>query len=174
MRKIFLALLLSLTSLFCSAQITRNIWGLELGKSTKQQVLNVLKLKGFNPTTDDATSTISVKSDNFKYGGGFWTYASFEFYNGRLYEVWFQNNEYEIPIAIFEQFNLIRDRLDKKYSQYRHTETEENSENQRDYFDGKTRFWLNRRYYNSVGYISITYSDDKLLNQKLESEKDEL
>ena len=166
--------MLVMSSFVCFAQITRNIWGLELGKSTKQQIINVLKQKGFNPTIDDVTNTISVKAGNFNFGGGLWTYASFMLYEGRLYEVWFQNNEYELPVAIFVQFNKIKEALDKKYGQYRYTSTENDSENERAYFDGNTRFHLSRRIYNNVGYISITYSDDYLLNKKLNGEQDEL
>ena len=66
MKRFIIVLILAINSLAGSAQITRNVWGLELGKSTKQQVLNVLKQKGYVPDTNNPSNSVTIKVDNFK------------------------------------------------------------------------------------------------------------
>lgn len=173
MKRFIIVLILVISSLVGSAQITRNVWGLELGKSTRQQVINVLKQKGYTPDTNNPSNSVTIKADNFKFGGGYWTYASFEFHGGKLYEIWFQNNQFENPVNNQDMFDLLKERLDSKYGQFRHSGLNTDESNLC-YYDGKTYMWLNIRYFEGVQYISITYTDEKLWEQKMNDDEDEL
>ena len=99
MKRIISVLFVLCFSISCFAQISRTFWGLTLGTSTKQQVKNVLVQKGYKITTEPDGS-YSVNPDNVSFGGGYWTYVSFGFVNGKLSTVWFQNNERQCPLAL--------------------------------------------------------------------------
>ena len=173
MKRIFIVLILVINSLVGFAQITRNVWGLELGKSTKQQVINVLKQKGYRPDTNNPSNSVTIKTENFKFGGGYWTYASFGFQDGKLYEIWFQNNHFENPVKNQDMFDLLKERLDSKYGLFRYYEFDKDESNLC-YFDGDTYIWLNISYYEGVQYVAIGYTDKKLWEQKLNDDEDEL
>jgi hypothetical protein len=157
----------------CSAQITRSFWGLELGRSTKQNVIDVLKQKGYSPQIDNSDNTVYIITgiwNNFKYGGGFWTYASFEFHNGKLMKVHFQNNEEEIIMDIALMYEDISEKLETKYYRYKKQDI-----GQPPYYDdGKTLLSLAYGFHNGIRRISITYYDNTLWEQQHQDEYDEL
>ena len=70
-------------------------------------------------------------------------------------------------------FDLLKERLDSKYGQFRYNGLNSDESNLC-YYDGKTYLWLSIRYFEGVQYISITYTDKNLWEQKLNDDEDEL
>ena len=172
MRKFFITIVLISTSILCSAQITRNIWGLELGRSNEQQVMTILKQKGFNPEMDKGTNSISIKTEDFfMFGGGYWSYASFSFHNGKLYMVHFHNNEYKIPIGISEMFMDLNTRIEAKYGKYKRSDS---TTTEPVFYDGKTILFFGLGLNGSVNMIYMQYYDENLWEKTHESADNEL
>lgn len=88
MKKICSLLLLLLLSLSVQAQIQRNFWGLELGRSTKADVKNFLNSRGLEYSQNlGGFDVISVESEEgLSFGGYSWS-PSFQFYNNILFRV---------------------------------------------------------------------------------------
>lgn len=172
MKRVIVIMILVFAYTLCNAQITRKFWGLELGKSTEKQVVDVLKQKGFSPEVDKGLNCISVETDNFfNFGGGMWSYVSFSFYEGKLYCVHFQNNEYQVPMGILEMFNNLKERIETKYAKYNiHDETPQGPA----YFDEKTWLWLQIGLNGNVKMITMSYYDDKLWDLVHQKDDDEL
>ncbi len=173
MKRIISVLFVLCFSISCFAQISRTFWGLTLGTSTKQQVKNVLVQKGYKITTEPDGS-YSVNPDNVSFGGGYWTYVSFGFVNGKLSTVWFQNNERQCPLALNDLYDKLKNSLDKKYSNYYYDLPLDNTSQNAVYDDGRTSILLGVRNYNYMRYISISYEDNSLSKKKIQNAEDEL
>lgn len=88
MKKICSLLLLLQLCLSVQAQVQRNFWGLELGRSTKADVKAFLSYNGLEYTQNlGGFDVISVESEEgVSFGGYSWT-PSFQFYNNILFRV---------------------------------------------------------------------------------------
>lgn len=122
MKKILFTLLL-LFGLTVQAQVQRNFWGLELGRSTKTDVKSFLNSRGLEYSQNlGGFDVISVESEEgISFGGYSWT-PSFQFYNNILFRVTlFQlhtgitaSGEYYEIDTKFMFYNL-RSKLSNKY-----------------------------------------------------------
>lgn len=148
--------------------------GVTLGKSTKQQVKNMLVQKGYKINTEPDGS-YAIETNNLPFGGGYWTYVNFEFVNGRLVGVWFQNNERDSPVNIDNSYEKLRNTLYDKYSQYYlNLPSDEPNIKYIDFSDGSTFVTLSIRTYDFKRFISLGYEDEKLKSLKLKNEFNEL
>lgn len=163
-KTILIILLLYLIFPCANAQINRNIWGLSLGESTKTQVTNVLRQKGYKYKSNPDGS-ISFKANNLQYGGGFWTYVNFNFFNNKLSDIAFQNNENACIENIYSMFIGIKDKLEEKYGNYK-----SDGLNDIYYYDSQT--FLSLQIID--GYISLIYTDLYLHNLREQKEMNEL
>lgn len=104
---IILTLFALCISLCVSGQIQRNFFGCTLGKSSKSQVIKILKSKGYKLTvTQDWVDLYNVTFEGVK-----WNICSINFTNGIFGQINFAtpNRKY---------FRTIKTIFDKKYSDY--------------------------------------------------------
>ena len=173
-RTIILSLVLVLSFLgmttIAQAQINRNIFNLQLGKSTESQVKNVLKSKGYKYKImpDGSIGVITV----LKYGGGLWNYVNFKCHKGILFDVYFQSNDYDAPVNINVMHETISTSLNKKYKQYKDKDI--SSSETEYFFDGKTWIIFGVEYSDNQEYIHLRYYDKKLNDKYEQSMEDEL
>ena len=177
MRHILSLALMLVTALTINAQINTHIWGLTIGKSTKQQVKNVLLQKGYryekvNNKTNVQAYCISPK-DGIYFGGSNWEYVFFNFYKNILYCIGFQNEKYNSAVDIYSTFDLLKNRLNQKYSSY----ITNSDYYEIDYNDGETWIWLSiydddSSYDNK--FISLEYTNYKIFKIIYNEENDEL
>ena len=177
MNKLFILLFFLVSLTTAKAQISRTIWGVTLGESTPQQVKLVLSQKGYRINImPDGSYAISV--DNVSFGGAMWTYINFSFVNGRLSQVWFQNNNVQSPIDINKVYDKLRDLLSNKYAHYYFDlPTNETITKWCNFSDEKTcisRSMIPPTYDDLGSYITLSYKDEYLLQKKLSNEYDEL
>lgn len=173
--KRFLFLILLFSHICSYGQINRSFWGVTLGKSSKQQVNNTLVQKGFFVETEPDGS-LCIHVNNVNFGGAVWTYVSFSFVNGFLSQIWFQNNETQSPIYIFDSYDKVKRNLDTKYRNLSlPISSDEQCIKQCYYTDGTTDILLSiRNYKNKKRYISLSYEDLRLHEKKSKNELDEL
>ena len=124
MKKISSLLLLVLLSLSVHAQIQRNFWGLELGRSTRTEVKSFLSSNNLeyedNFSGFDAIGVTDLRELSF--GGYSWS-VNFIFYNNTLFRVLMVRNPlgfstttgetYEIDTKFI--FHNLRGKLSNKY-----------------------------------------------------------
>lgn len=156
------------------SQITNTIWGLTLGKSTKQQVQLVLMQKGYKFTKGTGDSYNVKTAESFTFGSGSWNYANFEFVEDRLYKVHFQNNEVESPINVKLMYDKLKLQLDHKYSSYSEKFDSKPGLNGALYFDGNTFLTIAFQWFENHYYVSISYEDRLLFRRKDQLESDEM
>ena len=175
MKRFLIVVLLFFIALDGFSQINRTIWGVTLGKSTKQQVRTVLIEKGYNVDIDPDGS-LAVRVYNVVFGGAHWTYISFSFVNGYLSNITFQNNEQQSPVRIENTYEKLKESLNKKYSFYRLSlpGADDDGHVLTCYSDGKTSLVLDLSYFRSRRYISLFYEDEELQLKKRQNAEDEL
>lgn len=122
-RNLLLTALLWLSCLTAEAQIQRVFWGIELGRSTRSEVLSIIKKNGWKyelaPGAEDA---ILVK-DKVSLSGRLWE-PIFYFYDNILYDValvisniGFMNDEIiDLKESNISEFYNLKDALSRKYS----------------------------------------------------------
>lgn len=174
MKKVLLITLMFVLSLNGFSQINRTIWGCTLGISTKQQVRTVLESRGYNVLIEPDGS-LAVKTNNFNFGGSFWTYVSFCFVNNLLSQVWFQNNENQSIVKINDTYEKVKLSLDKKYRIYYFKLSDmDGYVDNSNYTDKRTTIHLGLFTYNNIRYVHLSYEDDFLQEKKSQQEEDEL
>jgi hypothetical protein len=190
MKKIFIVSVFIISGYFCSAQITRAIWGLELGKSTKAEVRNVLNQKMFDESRlfieKDANSSEeewtlnkwNSTNANRTFAGDVWQSVSFVFYGDLLYRVNFHDFYSEtgdkLPNTVEFSYNAIKGRIEKKYSRYKLSSSKE-----RDciYSDGRTKIRISLGYWefgDGTWVIELSYIDKQILDKIMKIRDDEL
>ena len=173
MKKFLIVTILFVFPLIGFAQISRNFWGVTLGKSNKTQVRTALVNRGYRVQTEPDGS-LSVNVNNVNFGGAMWTYVSFSFVNGYLSQVWFQNNEHQSPIPVDNVYEKVKMSLDKKYRHYYYNLPKEDGITWSNYSDSKTHILLGVRTYHYTRYVSLCYKDVYLEEKKEQMENDEL
>lgn len=172
MKRTILTILLALACcVLAKAQITNKIWNLTLRLSTKQQVLSVINSRHLK-IREKGTDYITCYPTKFTFGGETWNYAKFYFFNGKLLTISFS---YTCPLSVRESFDRLQDSLDSKYYNYI---SDKNFSTYGDwwidYDDGKTSISLSYQIVQGTDYISIMYSDDRLLLKQGHQSQSEL
>ena len=161
MRKTLILFLLIFV-LPAQSQIQRSILGYTLGKTTKTELINSLKLKGKQISKTKADdNAIIVK--HMKFGGIMWPDVFFVFYNNKLCAVNFiETGESLSQENIDLHWSIIKNNLRYKYSFYLIKEIKEELE----YNDNKTKIWTSCLYRKGYKCISLLYCDDYLIDLK--------
>lgn len=97
-------------------QITTNIWGLELAKSNRQQVIDTLTAKGYKVDTEKYNGVVSIENTELTFGPFNWNFAYFRFENDILMDVWFYTNNFDSYNSTLAQYDGIKAKLDSKYA----------------------------------------------------------
>lgn len=172
MKKIISITLMLIIALTLNAQINTNIWGLAIGKSTKRQVISVLQKKGYKYEITKKGTNVQEFSifprNGIDFAGSQWEYVLLSLYKNTLYGISFQNYKYTSAIDIYKTFNLIKYRLDQKYSSY-FTNSEDYNLN---YIDGET--WINLSIYGEDKYLGLEYFNLKIFSIVFNEETNEL
>lgn len=122
-RSLLLTASLWLSCLVADAQIQRVFWGIELGRSTKSEVLSIIKNNGWEYELAPGAADAILVGDKVSLGGCLWE-PIFSFYDNILYDVallipniGFMNGEItdEKESNTSEFYNL-KDILSRKYS----------------------------------------------------------
>lgn len=167
MRKYIVTLLLLIFAVVCAdAQINRNIMGVTIGKSTRQQVKTIITKKKYT-IVENYDDIIIVKSySGILFGGAKWGIIRFEFYKGKLYNLSFINKKDELCLS------CLITKLDKKYSQFKTTKDVEGYWGDVCYYkDSRTMISIGTTY---KGVSMLRYTDRFLLKLKNQAETDEL
>lgn len=113
MRKTLFTLLLLAVSIIANAQMSHNFFGLTLGVSTRQQVINTLNDKKI---TLESTHENGLLAKNVTFDGTTFAKMMVSFYDGKLANIWF-SNENGLSSSLMSQ---LADKYTKKYPSYRY------------------------------------------------------
>ncbi len=171
MKKILTITLLLITVLSINAQITRDILGLTLGKSSQQQVVKIMKDKGYYVEYID--DGIAVATDNgFIFGGITWQGLSIGFYKNILYMICLvKSNDTSSRLSdVYSTFELLKAKLNNKYLSYKNIDDEYHVT----YNDPMTHISLSINESPNDMFLVLTYTDVNIFVTKLFEENDEL
>lgn len=164
---IFLALIIGLSM---SAQIQTKILGFTLGTTSKATVLNQYKTK-ITKAGYSAGETYRIQDVSF--AGQIWELAYFVFVNNKLYRVSFQSTDDNIPTSILDlNWENLKKSLNKKYSQF--YQNNSSTSEVKEYSDGITYLSLRYEYYMDCMVLSLSYTNEYLLHQKVKAAEDDL
>lgn len=167
--KILFSFILACLSSYVYAQIQRNIGGIELGKSTKTDVSNLLYARGLYYVWDNEEQAYIVQ-DKISFGGYRWDYAAYFFYKDILCCVVFTEHadrgdafekmEKELKQSLHDKYKYLSKRVlhtdwIKKYV----------------YKDKKTTLIFGRETYK---YLKLAYKDNFLDKLKSKNSYDAL
>ena len=157
--------------------INRNINGIVLGKSTKQDVINYLKRNKIQYEYDVIAGSPAISYfKNVSFGGITWQFCSYSFLNNIVYEIGYTKAvRTNIPKETIDtEHSFLMRELKRKYRDY-----SINNENRRGFEvhtirDENTTITVEIGYENSTYLMSITYRDINLFIDKVNSIHDEL
>lgn len=172
MKKILLLAMAMLLAVAAHAQIQNQIWGLTLGKSTRQDVRNVLEEKGLTIHELDGGLGASPDEGLITFGSCTWSTAVFGFYQGQLKFVAFSRYWGESDDATNTYYQL-KDKLDAKYSSY-YISLLEGVEDAV-YADGVVKIDLHTKFNDLYDKgVTLGYSDVRLTGLASDEEGDDL
>ena len=160
---IFVGILFSIISFSSSAQINNKILNVTLGKSTHQNVLNMVKENGYKYIQIPSTITCT----DVEFAGYGWEKTIFYFHNNLLYKVEFEYpyvitekdiKEWQRPTSQPEIYQRLRQAVKTKYAQYGNLSDR--------YNDGITKF--------EFGYRGISYENISLAKKVSEESLNDL
>jgi hypothetical protein len=168
-KTISLLLFFLLFSLTVPAQIQRTFMGFTLGKTTKAQVANSLKMKRM---TLDYESDGGLSTEGVRFENETWPYVYFGFYEDKLYMVQFFQSEDFVSTAYLEKLNdALNTMFAKKYLDYMSLNNPDDKMTR--FNDGKTAIYYSYGMGTESMMISLSFYDNNLWDQKLDSEEDE-
>lgn len=116
MKKFLIFTILLVCILSANAQIQTELLGLRLGKTTKEQAINILKSKKCNY---EWVNQSDLWADYLWFAGYQWATVGFRFYENKLKMIVFQTNDYDYKKeAIIQQYGYLSQKLLNKYSSY--------------------------------------------------------
>lgn len=162
MKKVLLTLVfLTLSSLFCSAQIQREFFGLYLGEATQKKAEQTIKDLGYRIVNSDNTG-FSLK--NLRFGGITWDFVSFHFQNNKFYLVSFMESNQTSS----NEYVSLKEKLMGKYQEF--IEKDKATNTLTSFKDDKTTLLF---FVNELGMV-LSYGDNKLTNTMIKEADDEL
>lgn len=93
--------------------INKHIWGITLGKSTKQDVWNYLHSKNMWYSELEDGSITQVQEE-FEFAGIYWDYVNIHFTNNKVYKISFVSRI--LPNSVDKSFNKLKNMLADKYT----------------------------------------------------------
>lgn len=165
MKKIILISLFVLTSLCVSAQITNPLPGLQLGISTKADVINYLDEKGC-PYSSWSDIIVNVNQE-IEYEGVKWDSYEFRFEDDYLMSIEFESVRPGVGNSLWDSFNKINGWLQDRYPKYFKEFSLKNDSNLSFYNDGVTEIFLTWFKAGSDNYLKLSYTDNELYKKCL-------
>lgn len=166
MKKIVSTAVLFVICICCNAQITRTFWNFTLGESTRQQVVQEMSDKGYKGATGaDGTYNIQF-AEPVAYGGFKWTHVSFDFADGVLSYVSFQNKFIYSRMNIGEIYESLKTSLGNKYAKYYVNASDGGTKRYVEYNDDMTLIDLD--YYPNDKFVTLNFYDVRLNSEVVE------
>ena len=160
-RFILLPIMVFILNLSIFAQIQKDILGFQLGKSTRNEVVNHFKETGNNILESD--DIVSIESLDF-YGES-WPLVSFNFYEDKICSVQFVNVDVITPKDKLDKiWNNLNNLLSEKYTAYygKSISTKE----LKLFNDGDILINLIYEVYQGAQGLLLVFYDNKLMQEK--------
>lgn len=173
MKRILLMIFALVCYVMANAEITNTIWGLTLGKSTQQDVEDVIKARDLTVEERLKTEIICTSPVAFSFGGELWNLVDFGFVNGKLSAVMFLCEPEYLTVSTQQVFEELEVSLNRKYSDYiMNGDFNDDVKFERRYTDYVS--CINLIYDLDSGCVILGYSDNKLLQMKKKQDASEL
>lgn len=176
MRRQVLLLLFLFVSIIGNAQIRRNVDGVVLGVSTKQDVIRHLRSRNMPyELIEDGSVIRSFKDNNF--AGVSWFIIFYRFYNNKVYRITYTKhaNGYDVPNSLIDtEFSLLQRNLLSKYQRYNTRNAPPLYQYTTSFNDGKTGLQVGKGYYEGTYLLSLIYVDIYLEGKSAQHGYDDL
>ena len=177
MKKNICILLLSILPLISFGQIRRNLDGVTLGKTTKQEVVDYFRNKGIPYSFSKIGTYNAVSSkDGRAFGGVSWQFNDYVLYNNIVFQVIYTKmsgsgltiTKEEIDL----EFNSLFLSLKRKYGSY--FKSSKSNKDTKEFSDSSVSISLRRGYYQGHYMFSIEYTDRNLMEKSFMKNYDDL
>lgn len=175
MKKVLLLLLLTILSLTSFGQIKRNVDGITLGKTSKQEVVNYFKNRGIPYTFGNIGAYNSVSSKEGRaFGGVSWQFNDYVLHNNIVFQVLYtkMSGDYITKEEIDLEFKSLFLSLQRKYGSYFKKSKSDNDT--KTFSDSSIEIALRRGYYQNHYMFSIEYTDINLMHKAFSKGYDDL
>lgn len=175
MRKYVCILLLSLLPTISFGQIKRNIDGIILGKTTKQEVADYFNNKGIPYKFGNIGTYNAVSSKEGRaFGGVSWEFNDYVLFNNVVFQVLYtkMTGNYTTKEEIDLEFESLFLSLKRKYGSY--FISSKSDKDTKEFSDSSVRISLRRGLYQDHYMFSIDYTDIKLMEKSFMNHYDEL
>lgn len=147
--------------------INKHIWGITLGKSTKQDVWNYLYSKNMWYSELEDGSITQVQEE-FEFAGIYWDYVNIHFTNNKVYKISFVSR---IPFnSVDKSFNKLKDMLADKYTISKNFSSNRNFSIK----DSSTLIELETSRRGRYSELVFKYTDLKEKERKLQQDTDSI
>lgn len=147
--------------------INKHIWGITLGKSTKQDVWNYLHSKNMWYSELEDGSITQVQEE-FEFAGIYWDYVNIHFTNNKVYKISFVSR---IPFnSVDKSFNKLKDMLADKYTISKNFSSNRNFSIK----DSSTLIELETSRRGRYSELVFKYTDLKEKERKLQQDTDSI
>lgn len=172
MKKNLLLFVLLLFSLASYSQIQTQFFGLTLGKSTRYNVINTMKAKGYKLSYEDGSILINngLNSKKKSFAGYSDWSCLFQFHNNLLMQVSFSEVSF-FEKSIEDKIASLVQKYDNKYLMLKR---DDSTPIMHKYDDGKTFCSVSKSYYEGMHIVGLSYIDKNLLEKYEQAEQDEI
>lgn len=173
MKKIVIIFLLFITSLCSYGQIKRNIDGITLGKSTKQEIVNYLKKRKIPYSFEKVGVYNAILCNTTRnFGGVSWSSTIYILYDNLVFKVSYSSSDYDMLKEEMDlSFGSLSMALQRKYSQYKIASSDRDNI---DYQDSHIKITLSRGYIENHYTFGIAYADLQLMEKAFMEGNDDL
>ncbi len=166
-------LLISLLPLISLGQIKRNIDGIVLGKTNKQEVVNYLKNKRIPYSFRKVGVYDAIICNKERaFAGISWSSTIYTFYKNKVFRISYSNSDFDMTKEEMDLcFENLSMSLQRKYSQFKKNDSDRDII---EYQDSNVGITLSREYLQSHFMIGIDYTDLFLIGIAFSEEDDDL
>lgn len=147
--------------------INKHIWGITLGKSTKQDVWNYLHSKNMWYSELEDGSITQVQEE-FEFAGIYWDYVNIHFTNNKVYKISFVSRI--LFNSVDKSFNKLKDMLADKYTISKNFSSNRNFSIK----DSSTLIELETSRRGRYSELVFKYTDLKEKERKLQQDTDSI
>lgn len=147
--------------------INKHIWGITLGKSTKQDVWNYLHSKNMWYSELEDGSITQVQEE-FEFAGIYWDYVNIHFTNNKVYKISFVSRI--LFNSVDKSFNKLKDMLADKYTISKNFSSNRNFSIK----DSSTLIELETSRCGRYSELVFKYTDLKEKEKKLQQDTDSI
>lgn len=173
MKKCFCLFLLSIFAIVSLGQIKKNVGGIILGKTKKQEVINYLKSKKIPYSFGQVGAYNAIICNKGRtFGGVTWSSTIYTLYKNTVFRISYSNSDYDMSKEDLDLcFQSLSIALQRKY--YRYKTIDSNRDNM-NFKDSNVDITLNRGYFDNHYLLSIYYTDINLLEKAFSDADNEL